>query len=245
MRDDAANFGTNLRKARLLARTSQALLSKRTGISRTRLVRLEKGIFTPTLPEAVRLAAALRIPLQKLTTGNWRPARDLRGIAIELFWLGIRDLEVPDASVPGAFRRGEQVLVLALQGNRPEPRVVEAVPFVLAQRKLNVPLTLAFARLYDPRAATRLGWLSDITLALARQKGFLTEVKWEAQLSRLIAAAKKFPTPEDSLGHPGHGKRHPIWLRWSITYAADLEDFRRRSIELEVASRASATEPDE
>ena len=89
------------------------------------------------------------MPMERVTTGRWRPKSDLRGIAFELYQLGIRDLEVAGAFVPGAFRLPEQILVIALQGDQPEPRVVEAVPSILARRRLKVPLTEAFADYYD------------------------------------------------------------------------------------------------
>jgi transcriptional regulator with XRE-family HTH domain len=224
----------NLRKARLAAGLSQLRLAAVTKIPRLRVVRAEQGTSVLNLDEAVRIAEALKVPLQRLITGEWRPYIGLRGIALELYQLGIRDLEVSAAHVPGAFRRAEQVIALALRGTQPEPRVVEAVPSLLARNKLRVPLTLAFADTYDPRVRTRLAWLSDITLALSQRSAFPIEVKSEAQLVRLVRAGVRATKP-DSLGHPGEGPWPRLWTRWNITYAADLSTFLKRTLEVQQA----------
>jgi hypothetical protein len=152
----------------------------------------------------------------------------LRGIDLELYHLGITDLRIADPHVPGAFRRPEQVLALALRGDRPDSRVVEAIPFVLAKQTLSVPLTLAFADIYDKRVRTRLAWLSDITLTLDRTGKLPIAIESEDQLSELIRRAKK-PQRADDLGIPSTKKVHPIWSRWNITYAGQLDDFASRT----------------
>jgi hypothetical protein len=210
------------------------------------VVRAESGRYIINLDEAIRIAEILKIPLEQLSTGRWRPSIDLRGIAFELFHLGIRDLEVSAPHVPGAFRLGEQVVAAALKGDQPEPRVVEAIPFILALRKLNVPLTVAFAESYDSRIRTRLAWLSDITLTLWQLSTFPTEVKREEQLREFVRTGVKLPEP-DSLGHPREGALPPLWAKWNINYAGDLKDFEQRVVEVEAAYRRSEiyTEPEE
>jgi transcriptional regulator with XRE-family HTH domain len=235
-------FGKHLKRTRVSVGLTQQALARAAKLSRLRLVRLENGLIRPGLDEVVRLAGALKVPLQWLTTGQWEPAADLRGIAIELARMGVSDLEVADPDVPGAFRPPEQIVVLALRGDRPEPRVVEAIPVVLALNSLNVPLTVAFADRYDPRVRTRLAWLSDVTLTLHRLSSFPLEVKREEQLGEFIRAAEKAREP-DSLGHPREGKGPPIWLRWNITYAGDLQTFLARAREIkETGPRAPGLE---
>jgi transcriptional regulator with XRE-family HTH domain len=229
-------LGAYLRNARKAAGFSQSALAVAARVSRIQVVRAEQGRYILDLDEAVRIAEVLKTPLERFTTGHWRPGSDLRGIALELFHLGIRDLEVSAPHVPGAFRSGEQVLAAALKGDQPEPRVVEAIPLILALRKLNVPLTVAFADSYDSRIRTRLAWLSDITLTLSQLSTFPTEVKWEAQLKEFLRAGMKRPEP-DSLGHPREGVLPRLWAKWNITYAGDLKDFERRVVEVEAAYR--------
>lgn len=233
---NAQFFGTNLRSARQAAGLSQAWLAKAAKVPRLRVVRAETGHYILKLDEVIRLAEVLRVPLERLTTGRWRPGNSLREIAFELFHLGIRDLEVSAPNVPGSFRAAEQVVTSALKGDCPEPRVVDAIPFVLARHKLNVPLAVAFAELYDPRLRTRLAWLSDVTLTLHQLSTFTVEVKSEAQLREFVRAGVKSAQP-DSLGHPREGKPPRLWARWNITYVGDLSDFLRRVKEVEIASR--------
>ncbi len=230
----ASVFGAYLRKTRLEAGISQLSLASAAGIPRLRIVRAEQGQFILHLDEALRVAQVLKAPLQRLITGDLRASTDLKGIAFELYRLGIRDLRISGAQVPGAFRRPEQIIALALKGNQPEPRVVAAIPSVLARRKLNVPLTLAFANTYDPRVGTRLAWLSGITQALSKRSTFPIQVKSQAQLARFVRAGRPATEP-DSLGHPGEGPWPRLWTRWKITYAAGLSTFLDRTLEVQRA----------
>jgi transcriptional regulator with XRE-family HTH domain len=119
-------LGDHLRKARLAARLNQAALARAAKLPRLRVVRAESGRYTLDLDEATRVARVLRVPLLRLTSGRLRPGIDLRWIAFELYELGIRDLDMSGAHVPGAFRSREQVAAAALTGDQPEPRVAPA-----------------------------------------------------------------------------------------------------------------------
>jgi hypothetical protein len=156
-----------------------------------------------------------------------------------LYRLGIRDLVVSDSQVPGSFRHDEEVVVLAVSGDRPEPRVVEAIPFVLARRDFNGSLVAAFANLHDKRARGRLAWLSELTLLFSRSRPTpLTIESTPASIQSLIDQGVKAPEP-DSLGHPRTGRAPPVWLRWNITYAGTVDDFVRRTNEVAAAYRSS------
>jgi len=227
----ALSLGTYLRNARKAAGLSQTDLAKLAGISRTQLVKAESGQYVPNVAEATELARVLKIPWERLISGRDRPFAGLRGIAFELYHLGITDLQIAHPRVPGAFRRPEQVLALALRGDAPDPRIVEAIPFVLARQSFVVPLTLAFADIYDPRIRHRLAWLSQITLALDQSNRLPVAIESERQLSGLVRRARK-PDQADSLGHPSRKKPSPIWARWNITYAGTLDEFHQRAIEV-------------
>jgi len=243
---EAYLWGSHLKKARQASGLSQAGLARTAKVARLRIVRAESGLYVLNLDEIIRVARVLKVSLQRLTTGRWRPGSDLQGLAVEIYQLGIRDLEVAGAHVPGAFRLPEQVLAAALKGDQPEPRVVEAIPSVLARRRFQVPLTEAFADYYDPRVRTRLAWLSDITLTLSQLNDFPIEVKSEKQLRDFVRAGAKATSP-DSLGHPTEGEPPRLWKRWNITYAARLAEFRLRTLEVEAAYQRSETlsDPDE
>ena len=241
--DEVQKLGLCLKKTRIACGLSQAALARTANVARLKLVRAEQGLYPLNLDESIRVARVLKVPLEQLTTGRWGPTSDLRGIAFELYQLGIRDLEVAEAYVPGAFRLPEQVLVVALKGDRPEPRVVEAMPYVLARRQFRVPLVVAVADFHDPRVRTRLAWLSDITMAISRLSDFPLEVKSEKQLRDFVEAGVR-DAEADSLGHGDEGERPPLWRRWNITYAAGLTEFRLRMQEIEAAYLHSQTPPE-
>ena len=153
-----------------------------------------------------------------------------------MYDLGIRDWIVSDAEVPGAFRRPEQVIALALRGDRPEVRILEALPYVLSRRRLDARLALAFAEIYDPRVKTRLAWLCDVTMTLGRQALFSIAPEVEQSLERLVKAVKK-PKAPDGLGHPSDGPLSPVWRRWNITYAGSMKSFAERSGQFSAVDR--------
>ncbi len=236
-------FGTYLRQARLHAGMTQRRLAIAAAVPRTNIVRIESGLRVPQLDEALRLAAALRLPLQRFVSGTARPSSDLRGIALELYRLGMWDLAVSGARVPGAFREREQIVAAALQGDRPEPRIVEAMPAVLARHRFRIPLLIAFANYYDARIRRRIAWLSDVTRALAERGQLPVSVKSEAQLARLMRGVQA--DEPDSLGHPAAGNLSPIWQRWKITYAGSLATFQTRMQALAAAERHLGVGPED
>jgi transcriptional regulator with XRE-family HTH domain len=236
----AAEIAENLKRSRRSAGITQFALARAANLAQSKVSRFESGRHLPDLEDAVKLAIALKIPIERLLTGRWRPSIDLRGIALELFHLGVCDLEIVNPRVPGAFRRKEQILAIALQGDRPDPRIVEAIPFVLSIREFDVPLTLAFAASYDSRIQYRLAWLSELTLFFSKQTSwFPVDLKSERQLNQFVRRAKK-PKQPDSLGHPAT-KSSPIWQRWNIQYSGTIQSFRARIEEVWAAYQRDYT----
>jgi transcriptional regulator with XRE-family HTH domain len=202
----------------------------------------EKGLRWPSLPQLLRLAGALQMPLQWFLTGEPRPSLDFRDMAIELHSLGITDLVLADARVPGAFRPPEQVLAWVVCGDRPDPRIVEAVPAVLAWNSWNPRLLEAYGFTYDPCAAHRLGWLADMALTIHRAQrfpgGFAEPLRVAEFMNRMVP-----PGVPDSLGHPAVDEQlPPVSQRWNVTYAATLETSRQRASQLQ-ESRATEVSP--
>ncbi len=246
---DSTAIGRNLESARKSSGFSQVALARAAKINRVQIVRMEAGQTVPRLDEAVQLAKVLKVPLEFLTNGRCTPTYDLRGIAVELYRLGIRDLEVADPRVPGTFRHKEELLFLAVAGERPEPRVIEAIPYLLLLRHFLPKLVTSFAKVYDERALTRLAWLSEIALALVQVRTMplvpftgsdAARGSIPSYLYGLIEEGEKALKP-DSLGHPGTERFPPIWKRWNITYAGTMDDFLRRSIECHAAFEATRT----
>jgi len=240
---DAIRFGASVNTARTRLGLSQQALAQRLNSTRFRVLRLESGQYLPRLDEAIRLAEALRVPLQWLLDGRWAPSTvGTESILYEIYQMGVRDFDVAGASVPGAFRHGEEVLALAVRGDKPEPRIVESIPYILAQRRFRPALLFAFGRLYDLRVRHRIGWLADLTLSLSGTAGF-PPVKWPKQLETI---GKGLPAlKSDSLGHPDESKLPPVWRRWNITYAGRPSDFLRRAAEIQEAGRTTPTIRDE
>jgi transcriptional regulator with XRE-family HTH domain len=208
---------------------TQTQLAERCGVHRSVLSRIESGKREATLCEAVQLAAALHVPLEWFVTGKERPGTTLPDLAAELWHLGIVDLIVPHARVPGVYRPAEEVLALAVGTERPEPRVIEALPAVLAWNRWRPGVLEAFARATHPRALTRLGWLTEVTLFLERTGGFPGGLIGADELTNFLTKVDR-PHDPDDLGQPGgSAPDHRAWKYWRITYAVELSAFRERA----------------
>jgi transcriptional regulator with XRE-family HTH domain len=123
--------------ARLLAACTRkqltlADLAARTARTEAQISYLETAKRRPECEDLGRLSQDLDRPLQYRLTRTTRPGTYLPEPALELRSYGVSDLVVNDPVAPGAFRPVEEVVALALSGTGPEPRVVEAFPFVLA-----------------------------------------------------------------------------------------------------------------
>jgi transcriptional regulator with XRE-family HTH domain len=221
----------------LAARSKQGLthkdLASRTGLDPSHISLFERDVRRPSLEQLVSLAGALSVPLQWLLTGANEPGIELPDMAVQLRHLGVVDLFVPTATVPGAFRPAEEIVALVVSGDRPEPRLVEAVPAVLAWNPWDVRLLEAYGQSHDPRAAPRLAWLAEAALRIHERRGFPGGLVDSAVLSAFAANTR--PSQEcDSLGRPTlDGDLPPLWKRRNITYAADLETFRHRAEHLQ------------
>lgn len=232
----------HLLAARMNRGLSQRQLAERCGLTQSYLSRLERGARSPTLAQLGRLAEVLYVPLQWFLTGDVRPGTDWRDIAIELHDLGIVDLLIPGAAVPGAFRPAEQLIALVLCGDEVEPRVVEAVPAVLAWNNWSPRVLKAYARALDRRAPHRVAWLADVAQTIHTQHGFPGGCVNPQKLPALWHRVKR-PAEPDGLGYPtDEASLPPVSRRWNVTYAADLETFRRRAEHLHElrTSRGSA-----
>jgi transcriptional regulator with XRE-family HTH domain len=225
-------LGSFLSIARLERGLSQAELAARCVLSQAQISYFEVGQRRPTLDQFLRIAKALDCSIQKLIGGSDRPGTELRDLAIELRHLGLADLWVKEPVVPGAFRRAEEVIALAVAGHEPEPRILEAVPAVLAWNEIDPIVLRAYSLSTRPRTAHRLAWLADITLAIDRRSGFPGGCRKEplARFTRVIRG----PSPDrdvwDSLGRPmAKLPTSPLWKRWRISYDADLAVFEQRA----------------
>jgi transcriptional regulator with XRE-family HTH domain len=247
-RDDLPELqylGKHLLLARTRAGLTQRQLALRSRIDTATINRVERSQRRPTLEQLVRLAQVLQVPLQWFLNASNRPGTDLQEFAIELQNLGMADLCIAGARVPGAFRPPEELVALAVSAGEPEPRIVEALPAVLAWNRWNARLLLAYGRTSGKRTVHRLAWLADVTLTLDRLFGFPAGCPGRGDLERFLARVqppgqgdRPFPQAPDGLGRPTTEARlHPVWRRWQITYAADLAAFRSRAEHLQTLRR--------
>jgi transcriptional regulator with XRE-family HTH domain len=230
------HLGSHLSAARHQRGLSQAELAARCGLSQAQVSYFELGLRRPTLDQLVRIARSLDVSIERLVTGSDRPGDGLRDLAIELRYLGLVDLWVDDPVVPGAFRRAEEVIARAVSGQEPNPRILEAIPAILAWNRINPILLRAYGLMARPRVTRRLAWLADIALAIDRRGGFPGGCRKE----QLVRFTQKIPLPPpgsddwDDLGRPmANTPASPIWRRWRVSYDADLASFEQRARHLD------------
>ena len=229
-----SKIGSYLASARHNAALTQAQLAKRLGVTRSMIARIESGLSEPDFALTVRLATALNVPLEWFSTGRLQPAEDLAGLAVELHHYGIRDLRVTGARAPGAIRRLEELLPLILRNPRPSVRVIDALPYVLANNPIISLLPLELTWLGGwPLVERRFGWLCEAVEVLHRTAGF-PHLPEAVERCAWAAVNIGHPTPDeplDSLGVPGENPPL-LWRRWRISYAGTLNDFATRAAEL-------------
>lgn len=222
-------LGERLREEREKRGLTQRLLAAEIGLHQSDVSRIEQGRRMLSLDEAIRLASVLAVPLQWFLTGTSRPGRELPDLAMELQRLGAVDLLVKEKRVSWAFRRPEEVVACALCPARVDPRVLEALPAVLAWNRWSVGLLDAFAREADRRVINRLGWLAEVVLVIERTEGFPGGVISGNELTELLQQIDQ-PREPDDLGHPADpSPTHRAWKYWRIGYAAEPTTFRDRA----------------
>jgi transcriptional regulator with XRE-family HTH domain len=222
-------FGSLLSAARHRQGLTQRQLAKATRIHQSAIADLESSKRVPSLALLLRIAGALKVPIQWFLTGSEYVGGEIADIAIQLQHLGIVDLHVTNERVPGAFRRDEEVIAISVSGNSPSARIIEAIPAVLAWNKWNPTLLRAHARVQGGFTAHRIGWLADIAITIHRNQGFPGGCP---SLRRLESYVRRVQPPEgiDHLGFsPEPIALPPVSFRWKMHYPADLKVFRERA----------------
>jgi transcriptional regulator with XRE-family HTH domain len=226
------DLGKHLAKARSWRGFSQQELAEKCGLDKAHISLFETGKRKPKLAHLVRLAHALQLPLQWFLTGSVKPGKEPEDIAMELFNLGVVDLWVGDARVPGAFRPPEQVVTLAIGGPRPELRLLGAIPAVLAWNRWNPLLLEGYGS--EGRVLQRLAWLADLAITIHHNQGFPGGCPGEEDLAEFL---RHLPLPQspDDFGEPSPEEpQNPLWKRWKINYAGsgNIGTFQQRAHQL-------------
>jgi len=227
---------------------TQKELAARAGVSQPRVSGIENGEMLPTLPQLIQLARALKVPLQWFLNGRVRSGAEVADLAYQLHWLGIVDLLVPNALVAGAFRPTEEVLAILVRHDQPNPRIIEALPAVLAWRGWSASRLREQSKPRSGRASVRLAWLADVALTIDRTIGFPGGCPQRKQLEKFVGPLSKanLPMTNDDLGRPGEEETlPPVSKRWKISYDAPLVAFveRARHLSLELERGRSSEDP--
>lgn len=176
----------------------------------------------------LKLASVLEVSLQWFLSGtNWG-GDELRDVAFQLRELGIVDLHVEKARVPGAFRRNEEVVALALAGVSPPARIIEAMPAVLAWNTWNTFLLRTFSRGQGRQVEARIGWLADIALTIHESQGF----PGGCPAQRVLETYREHVSPTgtiDNFQYSDVTNLPPVSRRWMMHYPAPLSAFRARA----------------
>jgi transcriptional regulator with XRE-family HTH domain len=235
------HFAMRLKLARAARKLKSHQLAERAGVDRTVLYKLEAGERKPTLAQLVRFARATCLPLQWFMTGGTAPGIELPDLAFELEALGVSDLSIADARIPGAFRPPEQIVAQVLSPLHVDPRLLDAIPAVLAWNRWKPRLLRAFCETTSPRAFRRAVWLADVVMTIHRGTRFpggvispraLDAIRGTVARELIAKKAVRGLEPDD-LGFPGEPDAlPPVSKRWNITYAADLDTFRDRAVQL-------------
>jgi transcriptional regulator with XRE-family HTH domain len=226
------DLSKHLAKARFLRGLSQQELAEKCGLDKAHISLFETGKRQPRLAQLAQLSRALQVPLQWFLTGSMKPGKEPEDIALELFNLGVVDLWVGNALVPGAFRPPEQVVALSVSGQRPESRLLWAIPTVLAWNRWNPILLEGYGR--ESRVLQRLAWLSDIAITIHHDQGFPGGCPGEDDLAEFIRR-QPLPQSPDDFGDPSPEQpRNPLWKRWKINYvgSGNIATFQQRASEL-------------
>jgi transcriptional regulator with XRE-family HTH domain len=232
---DPKYVGKFLADARVSQGFTQEQLARAAGLRQSVISKMETGQRLPSLPQLMKLARILIVPVQWFLTGTTVAGDELRDISMQLRALGIADLEVTNERVPGSFRYDEQVMALALCGNAPPARIIEAMPTVMAWN-VRSPLALEiFAKIW-PGLLYRLAWLADIAVTIHENQGFpggcpaLVNLEIFLNTAKREWAEQKPPPEEQQLGFGFDvPQRPPVSSRWKILYPAPLASFRERA----------------
>lgn len=237
------DFGAYLSSARQASGMTQRQLAHALHLSQSAISELESGNREPTFAFVEQAALILKVPIQWFLTGSERVGDQLPDLAVQLWNLGIVDLHVESERAPGAFGRTEESIAICVSGNAPSPRIIEALPAVLAWNQWSPDLLDAFASSIDSRVRNRLGWLADIALTIHGTQGFPGGCRSPHVLENFInLVASSESSMADSLGYLERNETlPPVSLRWKIKYPAPLETFRERAEHLQQLRRKKLT----
>lgn len=188
-----------LRKARRAAGLTQTQLASRLGKSQGYVSLLERGLRSPSMPLAKRLAKVLNLPptarpltVSKRSLARFDVGRTVKSLAA-LGYPGFAYLGRSDALVNPA-----EVLLKTLAAQRVETRVVEAMPWlVLRFADFDQKETLEFAHLNSLQ--NRLGFVVSLARDVAERR--LEYAHRLPELNRLLSFLEPLRLArEDDLG---------------------------------------------
>ena len=208
-----------LKRARRAARLTQTQLASKVGKSQGYVSLLERGLRSPSMSLAKRLAKFLNLPptarpltVSKRSLARFDVDRTVKSLAT-LGYPGFAYLGTSDALANPA-----EVLLKTLAAQRVETRVVEAMPWLLLRfTDFDQKKTLEFAHLNSLQ--NRLGFVVSLAKNVAEHKPEYAHRL--SELDRLLSLLEPLRLArEDDLGQPFRSAQLRDWVKQNRSEAA-------------------------
>jgi transcriptional regulator with XRE-family HTH domain len=236
--DWQAGLGERLRQHRRAAGWNQERLAAAIEVDRSLVSRWESGTREPGLWELVRAARSLGVPVSTLVTGS----SELPG-GPDTVWreLGARGAPYLSAGTSPLWALRPLYESVAEALVHPDPRVIELLPGLLLLG--DVPARGIAGLCTDWGIERRLGWVADVAVTLSAAGTLQAPAPRARALTTILELIPRpaAADPLDSLGFPSPapGRLPPVFKRWRISYAGNLQRFTAAAEELAAARRRS------
>jgi transcriptional regulator with XRE-family HTH domain len=206
-----------LREGRRKKGWTQAHAAKRLGVSQTYLSLLETGrrpLSRPLTKTAQRFfeVPATALPVGRLSTVKGADAEDVAGTLAALGYPGFTHLK------PGRRTNPAELLLAALSASNMEPRLAEALPWVVWKHAdLNWDWLLAQAKFHDLQ--NRLGFVVALAKAVAERHHDADAVKTLDRVETALEPSRL--AREDTLARESMTQAERRWLRTHRPPAAE------------------------
>jgi len=234
--------GKWLRTARKRAGLSLQLLAKRTGVSLSALARFESDRAVPSFGDVCAIAQELGWPLLYFATGLERTGDDVRAVAAQLRYWGLRDVRLAEPVLFGELRPFEELLPEVGAAGAVNLRLLDALPALLLCNRFDSGELISHAE--SRGSLRRVGWIADVASRISEllpRSYSLPETR--RRLRDVITAADRQLETNAEIDYLGSVRRAsspkdrerlwkttpPLTRRWRIACDISLEQFVERA----------------